>query len=343
MISILRLELDDPRWADFVDSCDDAFPYHQVAWSRLLADSYGYDPFVIGVVNRDDDILAGMPVMEVSSRLTGRRWVSLPFTDYCPPLYKDSQYLDMLADYLASQREQQSLSRIEVKCGLPDGKNVHTSSNYVRHTLDLAQKFDEVVQGFSRTHKQNTRRACREGLKAKTFVCKKALDTFFSLLVETRRRHGVPVQPKRFFDLFWQYIIARNQGFVVLAYRDETPLAGGVFLNDNHTLTFKYAASSLAGREHRANNLLAWHAIETACERGYRLFDWGRTDISNEGLRIFKDRWGSREIPLGYSVISVRAPVAKSAIAAEITSRLLKHAPPFVCESAGKLLYRHFG
>jgi predicted N-acyltransferase len=342
-IKVLRLELDDPRWSDFVNSCVDTFPYHQVAWSQLLAECYSYDPFVVAVVNADGDIVAGMPLMQVSSRLTGRRWVSLPFTDYCPPLCKDSQCLDILVEYLVSQQEKQSLSRIEAKCVLPSRENVYKSSDYVRHTIDLSRKFDEVVQGFSRTHKQNTRRASREGLRVKSFACKKALDTFFSLFVETRRRHGVPVQPKRFFDLFWKHIIAKNLGFVMLVYREELPLAGGVFLNDNHALTFKYAASCGAGREHRANNLLAWHAIEIACERGYRLFDWGRTDVSNEGLRIFKDRWGSIEIPLSYSVISDRAPVAKPALAAGLMSSLLRYTPPFVCESAGKLLYRHFG
>src|SRR5437868_2436930 len=77
---------DDVAWSELVAACPDAMPFHHRSWIRLLAECYGYKPFVIGRRDADGSLATGVPAMEVTSPLGGRRWVSLPFTDYCPPL-----------------------------------------------------------------------------------------------------------------------------------------------------------------------------------------------------------------------------------------------------------------
>lgn len=337
------LEINSPEWSDFVNSCSDSLPYHLPSWSRLLADCYGYRPFVIAVTNGNHHILAGIPLMEILSSLTGQRWVSLPFTDYCPPLFIDEQALTSLLEYLKSQQMEQHLLRAEIRWRLPQREGIHESSGFVLHKLDLSGGFDTVANCFSRMHKQNTGRARREGVTVKRSISKNALDTFFALMIKTRRLHGMPVQPRYFFDLLWDNIINKDLGFVMLAYRNNLPLAGGVFLYHKSTLSFKYSASTSTGKEYRANNLLAWEAIKWACEHDYRVFDWGRTNISNDGLRAFKNRWGSLEAPLTYSVISDRSPTSRLAAVDKAISYFIRHSPSFVCREAGRLLYKHFG
>jgi len=51
----------------------------------VLHESYGYSPCYF-VTARAGGFGGMLPVMEVSSRWTGRRGVSLPFTDGCDPL-----------------------------------------------------------------------------------------------------------------------------------------------------------------------------------------------------------------------------------------------------------------
>jgi CelD/BcsL family acetyltransferase involved in cellulose biosynthesis len=80
------LELTDPRWADFVAGQPAATPFHHPDWGTLVADCYGFRAFAVTTSDATGQIQAGLPVIEVRHLHREPKWVSLPFTDYCPPL-----------------------------------------------------------------------------------------------------------------------------------------------------------------------------------------------------------------------------------------------------------------
>lgn len=94
------LNPDDERWAGYLSGNQQANLFHHPAWSHLLADCCNYKPFVLIISNSDDAIRAGLPLMEVNSRLTGKRWISLPFSNYCMPLYEDNRAYNQLSNGL---------------------------------------------------------------------------------------------------------------------------------------------------------------------------------------------------------------------------------------------------
>jgi hypothetical protein len=63
--------------------------FHGSAWARVLSESYGYTPLYFSVIE-NERLRALVPMMEVSSFLTGKRGVSLPFTDYCEPIIEET-------------------------------------------------------------------------------------------------------------------------------------------------------------------------------------------------------------------------------------------------------------
>lgn len=77
----------DARGAAFVESIQQANTYHLLFWVNIIAECYGYRSFIIALIDENETICAGLPGLEVGSTLTGRRWTSLPFTNYCQPLY----------------------------------------------------------------------------------------------------------------------------------------------------------------------------------------------------------------------------------------------------------------
>src|SRR5262249_25203559 len=83
---MMLLELPDPRWLDFARSCPDALPFHHPAWIDLLSECYGYRPLALALTDGTGQIRAGVPVIQVNGPLGRRRWITLPFTDYCPIL-----------------------------------------------------------------------------------------------------------------------------------------------------------------------------------------------------------------------------------------------------------------
>jgi lipid II:glycine glycyltransferase (peptidoglycan interpeptide bridge formation enzyme) len=165
------------------------------------------------------------------------------------------------------------------------------------------------------------------------------LDVFYRLHLETRRRLGVPVQPKRFLDLLWEHVIQPGLGFIVLARRAGRPLAGAVFLAWNGNLIYKFGASDARSWELRPNNLVIWTAIDWACRNGFRQLDFGRSDLENQGLRDFKSRWGAPETPLVYSYVATSPPGSTPRLVMRAVAKLIRSSPPIVCRLLGEVLY----
>src|SRR6266566_3873330 len=81
--SLHRLDpLETPGWDARIASFGEASVFHSAGWARVLRGTYGHTPHYFCVVN-GKKLSAVLPLMEVESLLTGRRGVSLPFTDEC--------------------------------------------------------------------------------------------------------------------------------------------------------------------------------------------------------------------------------------------------------------------
>jgi CelD/BcsL family acetyltransferase involved in cellulose biosynthesis len=339
---IIVVEIDDPLWTDFVHACPAAVPFHHPAWARLLADCYGYRPFALALSGEAGQIVAGLPVLEVRSPFGNRRWVSLPFTDYCPPLAVSDEVRDRLVAGLDAVRREAGVARIEVRAAL-DGPKTYSRSSSVLHTLRLEGGPEAIFRTFKRTQvQQRITKAERDGVTVRRSRSLSDLtEVFYDLHTRTRRRLGVPVQPRRLFKLFHQSIIETGLGFMQLAYLDDTPIAGAVFLSWNRTVSYKYSASDVRYLRHRPNNLVLWQAIRWAAEHDYKVFDFGRSDLDDHGLRSFKSGWGTEEEPLTYTEIAEHPPKRSLASQDKALAGLIRRAPPSFARLLGELFYKY--
>jgi CelD/BcsL family acetyltransferase involved in cellulose biosynthesis len=339
---LVRLELTDPRWQDFVRARDDALAFHRPEWAQLLASCYGYEAFALALVGDHGMLAAGLPALEVHAPLRGRRWVALPFTDICPPLAARAGDAGELAHALAGARRRLALRSIDVHGPLA-GLEVHRSSDAVLHTLDLDADVDAVFATFHRSQVlRNIRRARREGVTIRRGESASDLtETFYDLHVSTRRRLGVPVQPRRFFVELWNRLLDRELGWLLLAYADQEPVAGAVFLRGTSRVTYKYGASKASAWSLRPNHLLFATAIEQSCQEGFTSFDFGRTDAGDSGLRSFKQGWGTTETALVYSMLAEEAPTPGTGRVHRVGRHILRRSPSWACRAAGELLYRY--
>jgi len=333
------------RWTDFCASRPEAMVFHHPAWAGVLKDCYGYEPALLAQLDAGGRIVAGMPLMRIDSWLTGRRLVSLPFSDFCAPLAQDGAPMGDLFEGLRSWRRQNKAPEIQIRWPLPGGDGIYPTTTFARHVTPLDPEIERVFRSFAKTQvQQRIGQAERSGIRIELSAAWDGVRSYYKLHLETRRRLGAPVQPLRFFRLLWAGLISRDLGFVLLAYKDALPVAGAVFLHWNKTLTYKYGASNPSHWRLRPNNLLLWHAIRWGCEHGYSLLDWGRTDLANEGLRRFKRGWGSEEQILHYSVLADHSPKGSPAgKSLHFLSTLIRRSPAWVGRAMGELFYRHFG
>src|SRR5207247_3356320 len=79
------LDPSDAEWDRLVLAHSSSSFFHSSAWARVLTRTYGHKPYYLRLTG-DGKTAALLPLMEVSSGLTGRRGVCLPFSDFAAPL-----------------------------------------------------------------------------------------------------------------------------------------------------------------------------------------------------------------------------------------------------------------
>jgi CelD/BcsL family acetyltransferase involved in cellulose biosynthesis len=341
MSGLAILELTDPRWVDFVARQPSAIPFHHPDWGRLIADCYGFRAFAVTTSDTVGDIRAGLPVIEVRHLWGEPKWVTLPFTDYCPPLVPAPHEEKDLVSALQRASKAAGIRRVEVRAPLKGTSSA--SSAALRHVVTLDDDPDRVYARCHPAVRTHVRQAERRGVTIRRAERLEDLDSFYRLHLRTRRRQGVPVQPHRFFRILWESVICPGLGTLLIAEASGQPVAADIFLSWNGTSIGKFSASDERAWRLRANNLVIWHSIKTACEQGSRWFDFGRSDAGNEGLRAFKLSWGAVEEPLVYRTLGATpepAP-ARNGMADHLLASVIRHGPPVVCRAVGGALYRY--
>jgi CelD/BcsL family acetyltransferase involved in cellulose biosynthesis len=334
----------DDRWHRFVEGRRDATIFHHPAWLGLLQRQYGYDMSACCDVDDGGAIRAGLPLARISG-VRGRRLIALPFSDFCPPLVAEDRggSRRQLVEALALERRRTG-AHIAIHAPVPELPDAGLGEVFYRHTLALAADPADVEKRFTRSQvRRGIAKARREGVVARRATDEAALSAFFSLHAQTRRRQGVPTQPKRFV-LRLASLFAQGLGFVMVAEHHGRPIAAAVFLTCNGTLTYKYGASDVRHLALRPNNLLFSEAIRQGCHSGAHTLDFGRTDLDNEGLRAFKLSWGSHEERLAYTSTSAdrksRGAAARR-LAARAGAAVIRRSPPVVSRMVGAALYKY--
>ncbi|NOZ81319.1 MAG: GNAT family N-acetyltransferase [DPANN group archaeon] len=337
--------LDYRDWDEMLLSTHGYSFFHTSHWARVLHESYGYRPLYFSVI-KGGSLHFCLPFMEIRSRLTGKRGVSLPFTDYCDPVSDGGLHFQDMIGCLTEYGRRSGWKFIEMRGGGEVVfKTVHPYSKYYGHTLGLAEDEDGIYSLFRSSTQRNIRRAEREGVRVSVFGTLEAVREFYRLNCLTRRMHGLPPQPYFFFRKIFEHIISRNHGMVILARYKGQAVAGAVFFHFGKKAVYKYGASDKRYQHLRANNLVMWRAIREYCSRGYKRFCFGRTETGNRGLRQFKNGWGASEEIIRYYRYDCRRGsfVIGDPHVPEFHNKVLNKMPVSVLRMIGSVLYKHVG
>jgi CelD/BcsL family acetyltransferase involved in cellulose biosynthesis len=336
----ITLSLTDPGWTAFVESHPSANPFHHPAWAEVLAGSYGFDASGLALVGEDGGIEAALPVIYLGRRAR-RRGVSLPFTDWCPPLLAPGADPVKVRERLEHTRRMMGLSSLEVRDRLAPGGGFPAPEGY-RHVLALHPDQEALFANLASRTRNTVRRSERKGVSVRrSSTASELLDVFYPLHVSTRRRLGVPVQPRRFFELLGRQYLEAGLGFVVTASVDGNPVASAVFFNWNRRMIYKFSASDRTRGDVGGGQAVVWEAVRWGSQSGHTEFDFGRTELGHEGLRMFKSAWGAEERDLTYTALADRPPRSGDGRALQLLGPVIRNSPEFVSRVIGRLGYRY--
>ncbi len=337
--------LDPTKTADW-DELILSFPsysfFHSSEWAKVLQETYNFKPHYLKITSLGKTI-AVIPLMEVNSFITGRRAISLPFSDFCEPLISSGINLKRVRHKVMEYSKEKRFNYIEFR-----DSDVHLDNSIIvpsgyQHILDLSSSEEQLFKHLSDNTRRNIRKAINNKVSFEINNSPSALDDFYIMNCYTRRRHGLPPQPLKFFRKLYDFVLAKNRGFICLSKYNGKTIAGAVFLLIGKKALYKYGASLFVYQNLRPNNLLMWESIKYLKAQGFNELNFGRTELENTGLRRFKLGWGTEEKFLDYYRYQLEKKNNFNNSTKSFSQRNLPlhRFPIFLLRMIGKFVYKH--
>jgi hypothetical protein len=330
------------QWDNFLKSYAKATVFHGSAWARVLCETYGYQPtyFLVLMAN---GLLGLLPCMEVRSWFTGYRGVALPFTDRSEALITENIEPNVLLSPVLKEARARGWKSLVLHGEANVPEFAVPSLVFYTHSLDLSPGRDHLFKGCRDAVRRHVRQAQRNGLVVEIGSSGGLMDAYYSLHCLTRKNHGIPPQPVEFFQSIQRNLLQKGLGFVTIARAKTKPIAGCVFLHQGTRAYYKFGASDKDDLRLRGNNLVMWESICHLKRQAFVTLDFGRTSITNEGLRRYKLGWGTEESMVHYYRFDFRKNrfMEDRDQASGFHNRIFSMMPVPALRWCGRLLYRH--
>jgi FemAB-related protein (PEP-CTERM system-associated) len=331
---------DAARWDEFVFACPEATFFHRAGWKEVIERAFGHCTHYL-FAERAGAIVGVLPLTEIKSRLFGHSLVSNSFCVYGGIAALDDAArtaLDTAAQQLARERQVGHLEYRQLK-------PFHTDWPHQDLYFTFRKAIDPDVEtnllAIPRKQRAMVRKGIKHGLIAEIDT---TVDRFFALFADNVKRHGTPALPKRYFALLKE-VFGADCEVLTVVHAGRVISSVLTFYFRDEVLPY-YAGDTEDARHLAANDFKYWELMRRGCERGYRLFDYGRSK-RDTGQFDFKKNWGFEPQALYYEYYLVNAPRIPEHNPANPKYRLFiemwKRLPTPLANALGPHIVKHLG
>jgi len=285
---------DERRWDAFVDDCTDATFFHRAGWRNILQTVFRHRTHYL-LAEREGTVCGALPLAEVDSRLFGHALISLPFCVYGGPIATDALAEQALIDAAGRLGRSLGVGHLELRNRTAKCDNWPSQDLYVTFRKALDPDPDANLQAIPRKQRAMVRKGIGHGLRSEIDG---SADRFFDLYADNVHRHGTPALPKRYFSALMRAFGDACEVMTVTDAADRPVSSVLSFYFRDQVLPY-YAGDTPEARQLAANDFKYWELMRRACERGIRVFDYGRSKRGT-GSYDFKKNWGFAPSPLCY-------------------------------------------
>lgn len=293
---------DARAWDEFVTGEPSATFFHRFGWKDVVERSFGHATHFY-LAEGEGRIQGVLPLAEIKSRLFGHSLVSTPFCVYGGIAARTEEAraaLDSQAQALAADLGVGHLEYRDRDTAIhPEWPGTDL---YVTFRKTLDPDVEKNMLAIPRKQRAMVRKGIKNGLVAEL---EDGVDQFYSVFSDNVHRHGTPVLPKRFFETLREVFGPDCEVQLVRSPSGEVISGVLSFYFRDEVLPY-YAGDTEAARGLAANDFKYWELMRRACERGIRVFDYGRSKVDT-GPYDFKRNWGFEPQPLQYRYKLVKA------------------------------------
>jgi serine/alanine adding enzyme len=289
-------ERDSNAWDEYVEESPAATVSHLLGWRRIISCAYGHRSYYL-MARRGNDVVGVLPLVWIKNLFFGNVLSSMPYQDYGGVAADDDYVASALLEHALNLRRSCNASCLELrqrdymvpgKCSLRNDKTALL--------LDISQGVEAQWKLLDGKVRNQIRKAQRSGLCTQLGGAE-LLEEFYPVFASNMRDLGSPVHHPAFFSsIFLEF--AENARLLVV--REGQRVIGGlVCLFHKDVIIVPWASSLREFLSKCPNNLLYWDAIQLACERGCKWFDFGRSSIGS-GTYNYKLQWGAKPVQLNW-------------------------------------------
>ncbi|WP_457618710.1 lipid II:glycine glycyltransferase FemX [Lutibacter sp.] len=309
-------------------------------WIHVIQKQYKFKDYILGIYKKNA-LIGAIPFLVTPTLFFKKKLIALPFSDHLEIPGWNTSFSSPLKSFLQTLLSQ--YSEIQIRTFFPIEGFV-THSQEVIHLLPLEKDFELQKKKFNSSIRRNIKKALKNGLQLELSNSQKAMHEFYSLHLITRKKHGIPIQPKHYFINLYSEVIKKDLGTIATVRMANQPIAAAIFLFTDKAILYKYGASNISFLHARPNDFLFYHMIEWAINNRFELFDFGATQIKNQGLMRYKQNWGSVAKPLYRNYLFADTTHYSDEINSKklnIVANIIQHSPKWVCRVLGEIFYKY--
>jgi FemAB-related protein (PEP-CTERM system-associated) len=285
---------DAARWEAFVQRCPNATFFHRIGWREVIEDVFRHRTHYL-IAERSEEVAGVLPLAEVKSRLFGHALVSLPFCVYGGPAANDPEADRLLIDAAVTLARSLRVEHLELRHRAAKCVGWPRQDLYVTFKKELLPDVEANLVAIPRKQRAMVRKGIRNGLRSELDA---SVERFFALYADNVHRHGTPPFSRRYFARLAEIFGDRCEVLTVVDTTGRPVSSVMSFYFRDEVLPY-YAGDTDDARELAANDFKYWELMRRACERGVRVFDYGRSKRET-GSFDFKKNWGFDPVPLAY-------------------------------------------
>ena len=285
-------------WDAYVLTHPDATFFHRIGWKRVIEQAFGHRPHFL-LAERDGAIVGVLPLVEIKSRLFGHSLGSLPFCAYGGIVADDGfarSGLDRAAQALARTLK---VGALEYRNQVAQHADWPAKDLYVTFKKAIEPEVEANMNAIPRKQRAMVRKGIKAGLAGEIDS-----DTtrFFQAYSASVHRLGTPVFSRKFFRLLKDEF-GDDCEVLTIMLGDQVIASVMSFYFRDEVLPY-YGGGVDAARAVAGNDFMYWELLRRACERGLKVFDFGRSKRGT-GSFDFKKNWGFEPTPLHYEYFLV--------------------------------------
>jgi FemAB-related protein (PEP-CTERM system-associated) len=282
-------------WDRFVDAHPRATFFHRAGWQRVIERSFGHRTHFLYAA-AGDTICGVLPLVHVKSLLFGNYLASVAFCVYGGPVGDSEGPLQALDAAAVRLAEQLGVGHVEYRYREAREIPGWVAKSELYATFRKAIHPDPEKNMLEIPRKQ--RAMVRKGIKfelASEIVATPA--RLYPVYAESVRNLGTPVFARRYFDALKQEFGEACE--ILMITHQGRDIAGVMNFYFRDEVLPYYGGGTEQARQLAANDFMYWEVMRRACQRGIRVFDFGRSKRGT-GAFDFKKNWGFTPEPLHY-------------------------------------------